>query len=365
MFTAAFRTDASTCIGTGHVMRCLTLADGLRRVGATCRFICRAHKGNLIGFLRERGYDVSVLPVGSDLPPAAAAGSYASWLGASCEEDARQSIAALQGSPTQCLVVDHYALDAVWERRLRPHLGSVFVIDDLANRRHDCDLLLDQNLGATEHAYSNLVPAGCEVLAGSRYALLRPEFASLRDASLHRLRGSGIRQLLVALGGVDKDNVTGALLRLLPHSSLPSNCRVVVAMGPQAPWLQDVRQAAAALSHDTDVQVGTTKMAELMAGSDLAIGAAGTMALERCAMGLPTLTVVLADNQRSGAEALARAGACRTLPLPVTVRGIEEALAQVSASNVLLRMQEAAAAVTDGLGTERVLAGLRRRYASL
>lgn len=358
MAAAVFRTDASRTIGTGHVMRCLTLADALRGAGASCRFVCRELDGHLIDAIRARGHAVTALPVPPEAfaPPAASAPAHASWLGAPWEQDAADVVSALRGERPDWLVVDHYALDSRWEGALRPHCGRLFVIDDLADRPHDCDLLLDQNLGRTALDYAERVPKGCSVLAGSAFALLRPAFAAARADSLRRRRAGGVRQLLVALGGVDQDNVTGDILAALGQAPLPAGCRIVVAMGEQAPWIAQVRATAAQLPLEIQVVVGTQAMADLMAASDLAIGAAGTMAWERCCLGLPTLTVVIADNQRAGAQALAAAGACMLLPLPVAAGTLAEALARALAPGMLQSMQHAAAAVTDGGGAKRVLA---------
>jgi UDP-2,4-diacetamido-2,4,6-trideoxy-beta-L-altropyranose hydrolase len=358
MSTAVFRTDASTRIGTGHVMRCLTLADALRDAATPCRFICREHPGNLIDLIRRRGHAVHVLPASAER--ANASSRYAGWLGSSWEDDAADCVAALDSEPAACLVVDHYALDARWEARLRAHCGRLFVIDDLADREHDCDLLLDQNLGRDAGDYRRLVPPRCQVLAGTSYALLRPEFAALRTASLQRRRSTGMRQLLIALGGVDKDNVTGQLLVAMKDCELPAGSRIVVAMGALAPWVAEVRDAAARLPHAAEVLVGTEQMAELMAASDLAIGAAGTMAWERCCLGLPTLTLVIADNQQAGARALAAAGASLPLDLPVTPASLAAVMARALEPQTLRAMQDAAARVTDGGGVERVVAHLRR-----
>jgi UDP-2,4-diacetamido-2,4,6-trideoxy-beta-L-altropyranose hydrolase len=246
---------------------------------------------------------------------------------------------------------------------LRSHVKTLVVIDDLANQNHECDLLLNQNFGAKGGDYSQLVSARCKVLAGSKYALLRPDFARLREDSLSRRRQAGVRQLLIGLGGVDKDNVTGMLLRTLGGIDLPSSCRIYVALGAQAPWVDDVRRDASSLPVACEIHVGTSRMAELMLASDLAIGAAGTMALERCCLGLPTLTTILAENQRAGAQALWDAGACFLLPLPISLSNLADAFNQVRKPGVVGRMQEAAAAVTDGHGLSRVLEQVRDKHA--
>ncbi len=358
MAVAVFRTDASRTIGTGHAMRCLTLADALRQAGTACRFLCRELDGHLVETIRARGHGVTTLPAPAGHathfdPPSP---PHAAWLGVPWEQDAADSIAGLQGERPDWLVVDHYALDARWESRLRPHCNRLFAIDDLADRPHDCDVLLDQNLGRRAADYAGKVPGSCDVLAGAAFALLRPAFAAARAAGLERRKAGNLRQLLIALGGVDKDNVTSDILAALQHAPLPEGCRIVVAMGAKAPWTAQVREAAARLPYETQVLLGTDAMAELMAASDLAIGAAGTMAWERCCVGLPTLTVIIAENQRAGAQALAASGACMLLPLPLRADQLAGMLDDVQAPGVLRAMQDAAAAITDGTGVQRVLA---------
>ena len=181
-----FRTDASLQIGTGHVMRCLTLADALAARGAYCQFICRAHDGNLIEFIRRKGLTAHPLPAGAALPRSPTDPTHAAWLGATQAEDAEACAPILAAQRPDWLIVDHYALDARWERALAPHYRKLMVIDDLADRPHSCDLLLDQTFGRDAADYRPLVPADCRLLCGSHYALLRPEFAALRPYSLQR-----------------------------------------------------------------------------------------------------------------------------------------------------------------------------------
>ena len=230
----AFRTDASLDIGTGHVMRCLTLAALLQEAGATCRFICRDHPGNLIELIRTRGFEVQTLARQKTVQDTESAQeTYADWLGANWETDAQQTETALGDIIVDWLVVDHYALDTGWEKQLRSTCRGLMVIDDLANRNHDCDLLLDQNLGRVASDYANLVPQNCALLIGPAYALLRPEFSAHRQASLARRNAANLKRLLITMGGVDKDNATGKILTALMHVELPLDCRitVVVAVG--------------------------------------------------------------------------------------------------------------------------------------
>ena len=356
----AFRTDASLDIGTGHVMRCLTLADALRALGAHCCFVCRAHPGHLLEVIAGRGHETHALPAaeaegferGGEADPWTA---HAEWLGSDMATDAEQTMAVLNDHLVDWLVVDHYAIEARWEQRLRKYCRRLLVIDDLADRLHDCDLLLDQNLGRRFSDYANRVAPGCKVLVGSMHALLRPEFEALRASSLARRDTPRLGHLLVAMGGVDKGNATGRTLKALQTCAMPHDTRITVVLGPHAPWVDQVRQQAMSLPWACQVLVNVHGMAALMADSDLAVGAAGTTAWERCCLGLPTLTVVLADNQRNGAAALQQAGAVRLL-----AEGAEfgadlcAAIADCSQPDTLRRMQLACSLITDGAGAARV-----------
>ena len=358
----AFRSDASLIIGTGHVMRCLTLAEALTARGARCRFIGREHPGNLLGMIREHNFDLHRLPV--DLGAVArdtsiddGRSSYAAWLGSDWATDAAQTRSALGDSGVDWLIVDHYAVDVRWERSIRPACRNLMVIDDLADRMHDCDLLLDQTLGRDACDYAHLVSDACTVLAGPRYALLRSEFAQSREYSLRRRMASRLKHLLIAMGGVDEPNATSRVLETLKDCPLPDDCHISVVMGTHALWLNQVRLLAMEMPWATEVFVNVRNMAKLMADADLAIGAAGGSAWERCCMGLPSLTVVLAANQRAGAAALAATGSTVSLGGVGEVRRtLSPAMQWVLQAGRLPAMSEAARSIADGEGAGRVMA---------
>lgn len=365
-----FRVDASLDIGTGHVMRCLTLAAELRDRGSSCQFICREHPGHLLDLIRQRGFDAHALESRSSAgqPGEGLSASchsekeqeerdarYAAWLGADWEADAVQTKASIGKAPVDWLIIDHYAVDVRWERVLRTACDHIMVVDDLADREHDCDLLLDQNLGRVPSDYAGLVPAGCIVLAGPRYALLRPEFAALRRYSLDRRAAPRLKHLLITMGGVDTHNATGKALDALRGSSLPKECRITVVMGAHAPWLVQVRDQAAQMPWKTDVLVNVREMARLMADSDLAIGAAGSTSWEMCCLGVPMLLVVGAENQRKSAVALKERGAAVLLGAPDRISlHLSGEIALASDERQLIQMQEACSTVTDGGGSSYV-----------
>jgi UDP-2,4-diacetamido-2,4,6-trideoxy-beta-L-altropyranose hydrolase len=350
-----FRSDASLDIGTGHVMRCLTLADSLKASGADCAFISREHPGNLLGMIRDRGFTAHALSMetgpAADSPP-----PHAGWLGADWATDAEKTSSVLAGLPVDWLVVDHYALDARWEGCLRTNCRKLMVIDDLADRPHDCDVLLDQNLGREAGDYTGLVPAHCAILVGPRHALLRPEFAALRQYSLCRRVTPRLERLLITLGGVDRDNATGRVLEALKSCPLPEDMRIVVVMGPQALWTDQVRELARNMPRETEVRVNVSDMARLMADSDLAIGAGGGTSWERACLGLPCLLVVLADNQREGAAALGKTGGVLPLGEVDTLSDrLCAAMLESGDPGRLGAMSFAASQLADGLGISRIL----------
>jgi len=357
----AFRADASLQIGSGHVMRCLTLADALAAHGAECRFISREHAGNLIEFIRGKGFTVHPLPAGKSTATGHASGApslaHAAWLGASQMQDAAECASLLATWQPDWLIVDHYALDAQWEKALDPRYHKLMVIDDLADREHQCELLLDQTFGRYVTDYAALVPVHCRLLCGSQYALLRPEFPALRPYSLQRRAQPQLRQLLITMGGVDQDNATGKVLSALQSCELPADCRIVVVMGPSAPWLVEVQQQARQLPWPTGVIANVSDMAQLMADSDLAIGAAGATSWERCCLGLPTVMVVLAENQRTVARGLEQAGAVQVLQgLGAIQERLPQLVCDLVASPVLrATMTRVAASIADGGGLATVI----------
>lgn len=359
-----FRADASVQIGTGHIMRCLTLADALAQRGHECQFICRDHQGSLHELILGKGYKVTTLrgtvDVRTDVSDSAES-AYAGWLGVPWQQDAEQSIEFLASVDADWLIVDHYALDARWERRVAEAVGRIMVIDDLADRHHQCALLLDQNLGRCSLDYDKLVPNDCLRLIGPEFALLRPEFSELRERSLQRRGQPELKRILISLGGVDRTNVTGRVLSALATTALPVDTQLDIIMGASAPHLDEVRKQAARLPFQTMISVNVTDMAHRMYLADLSIGAAGGTSWERCCLGLPAILVVLADNQIAGARALQESGAAAVIPTEdlLQVR-LPVLLQQLCEPETAIRMSNCAAAVTAGDGVSKVAQTLTR-----
>mgnify|MGYP000028096663 CR=1 FL=1 len=337
------RADASVRIGSGHVMRCLALAGALAQQGATVVFACRTLPGHLCDWIEQRGFGCLRLPataVSSDAVP---------WY-VDQQDDAAQ-LAATAGDGWDWCVVDHYGLSAEWERQISGLCRYLLALDDAANRPHAADVLLDQNLDWHYHAdYRDLLPASASTLLGPDYALLRPEFAQLHQQAQPR---QSVRRILLAFGGGDAGNETGRTLGLL-RSVLSPEVQVSVVIGAAHPALQAVLAQCVEAGYECAVQVDD--MAQRMLAADLAIGAAGVIAWERCCLGLPALMITLADNQAGIAAALHAKGAALALgrASEVTATQLAQALAQCQQPGGLAAMSGAALALVDGQGAARV-----------
>lgn len=360
-----FRVDASLEMGAGHVMRCLTLADELKRLEHECTFISRQQPGELTELMKQREHAVYILPECTELTDHCLTHrelAHSHWLKGGQKRDAEECAEILQTINPDWLVVDHYGIDKAWEQLVRSYVKRILVIDDLADREHNCDVLIDQNLGQTDEMYHPLVPEECQILTGCRYALLRPEFAAFRERSLEYRKGkTQIDSVLISMGGVDKDNYTEKALNALDSSGLNGRTEVTVVLGKQAPWLTEVRAQAANSRLNVRVLSQVSNMAELMSQSDLAIGAAGSTSWERCCLGLPTLICVLADNQQGIAEALESHRAAMMVSQKGTEATLREKIVILLAQpERLMLLSDSARQLVDGCGAGRVAQSMFR-----
>jgi UDP-2,4-diacetamido-2,4,6-trideoxy-beta-L-altropyranose hydrolase len=324
-----FVADAGPQVGGGHVMRSLTLAEALAAEGAACAFIAGPHAAALLN---------SFAP---DMPWRQVAGS--------TPQDLTQAVA---GERFDAVVFDHYGLSAT-DHEAMAKGRPVLVIDDLADRRLGADLVLDSGPARTAQDYDRLAPETARLLLGPHYAPVRPQFAALREPALAH-RGGPVGRILVSLGLTDVDGVTARVVdRIRPRASLAALDVVLGSEAPSRPGLARVARHDPRLS----LHVDSPDMAQLCAEADLAVGAAGSSAWERCVVGLPSLMLVLADNQRAAAQALVE----REAALVVDVQAADFDTAFDRALMRLLRdeplraqLSEASAAICDGLGAARV-----------
>ena len=336
------RADASVQIGTGHVMRCLTLADELRGRGAEIVFVCREFDGNLCGYIEEKGYIVRRLPVSNEQEHNIEGNlKHAAWLGADWQTDVEQVEDIIKGlnTPPDWLVVDHYALDERWERYLRTYVRKIMVIDDLADRVHDCDLLLDQNFYENlESRYDGLVPVWCKKLLGPKYALLRSEFREARKNL--RKRDGHVKRIMIFFGGSDPTNETTKALKAIRMLNRP-DIAVDVVVGSANPHKDKINELCATMKNVT-YHCQISNMAKLMADADLFIGGGGSTTWERCCLRLPSLTLVVARNQAETTAAVAKAGAIWNLGYggDVSAKSLLSAIKKVMDNPCVLKEME-------------------------
>ncbi len=349
-------------------MRCLTLATALQSRGYVCHFVMGNHPGNLAKLVLAAGMKVHLIELsGNRFGPreSACKDFYVPWLGRSWEDDAKECVTILRKLKSEWLVVDHYSIDRRWESKVSKHVRGILVIDDLADREHHCDILVDQNLGHRAEHYKCLVPADCSLLTGPEYALLRPEFRQFRQKSLNRRGKETGTRILICMGGADGDNVTGAVVDAFSmDKSLPSCITLDIVMGPSSPWIDEVRSQVELLPCRATLSVGVNDMAQRMCDADLCIGGSGTMSWERCCIGVPSLVFVLADNQKEIAESLVKSGAVCRLELPIDIDIFGAAWKRILEDRFLAKeMSARAAKIVDGLGCRRVITRLFERTA--
>ncbi len=349
-----FRVDASQTIGAGHVMRCVSLARELRHRGASIVFVCRQLDGHLGAWIENDGFDVCVLPERRSEAGELISRQDNPWAGASWEEDAADTIRAISrlDRKPDWLIVDHYQIGAGWETKLQSVVSRIGVIDDLANRKHRCELLLDQNayLDAADR-YGALLPRHCRSLLGPQFALLHSDYRhQRRNVSV---RTGRVRRILISCGGFDSANCTGHILDALELIDLGA-IQVDVVIGSLHRDRAVLESACSVSGYMCHVQ--TNRMAELMSDADMAIGTGGSSAWERCCLGVPCLTLVVADNQR---KLVHDAGIAGILFAPEVSPAETEKLAEHIRSfidNSALResMSANAMAIVDGFGADRV-----------
>ncbi|CAH8767389.1 UDP-2,4-diacetamido-2,4,6-trideoxy-beta-L-altropyranose hydrolase [Paenibacillus dendritiformis] len=289
MFEVVIRVDASEQIGLGHIMRCLTLADMLKQRGASTTFISRPLPQAIYVQIKKHGHKIRILRDKFILL-----------------EDADAVIQILHSfeAVIDLLIIDQYELDYVWERCIRPYVKHIAVIDDLANRRHDCDFLLDQNFVENmEGRYNKLVPPECQLFLGPKNALLRQEFYTNIEKVQPRNK---VDSALVSFGGSDPTGETMKIVRAIRKGILPKLHYSIVIGGANA-RAKEIEDQCRQLKN-ISVHLNAQNMSELILESDICIGSPGISTWERCILGLPSIHIIVADNQLETAFALEKAG---------------------------------------------------------
>jgi len=339
---AVFRADASVQIGGGHVMRCLTLADHMASQGWTISFCTQPESLQIIPKLASSPYTIHELKNPLDA----------------------QALKALHPDGCDLCVIDSYDIDEEYEKQLRNWARKIIIIDDLANRKHDCDLLLDQTLGRRPNEYIQLVPNNCQLLLGPEYALLRPQFAKARkDALRRRQRPHTIETILISFGATDPNKLAKRALKGINATGFTGHVDVV--MGTDSTDINEIQTLSKSMGFSITPHVAVNDMAALLSRADLAIGAGGTSSWERCCLSVPSLIVIVANNQRMIAEELEKTGATIVLGWhkDITVEIFSEFFSRINSSeHILAEMTNKAQHICDGQGTLRTILKILTPY---
>ncbi len=336
-----FRADASGNIGTGHVIRCLTLADRLLKQKAQIYFICRELPGNLCNFIKSKKYRVFRLPQSHFTKD--------EW-----KDDAEQVKKIIKkNGRCDCVVVDHYTIDVRWEKRIREVTRSIMVIDDLANRRHDCDMLLDQNYCQNHKSrYTGMILGRSIKMLGPEFALLRPEFAKAKRKI--KARNGQIKKILVSFGGSDPQNETCKTLEAIALLKLPS-IKVEVIAGMNNSYLSQIKKLTAMIPQ-ARCNINVKNISRFISEADLYIGAPGCSIWECFCLGLPSLVVTTSEHQVGIVKYLSRHKILHFIGRDIQVRAedIKDTLGYfLKRPSLLKKYSKASFGLVDGLGAGR------------
>jgi UDP-2,4-diacetamido-2,4,6-trideoxy-beta-L-altropyranose hydrolase len=351
------RVDSSDKIGTGHVVRCLTLAIALNEEGVAVRFMCRPLAGNIIPSIEAKGFEVVIIQNGGR-------GEH-SFSKEDCKWEAMRVAEVCTLLGVNIVILDHYFLDNEWERVVRLN-AKLMCISDIPSRFRSCDLLVDQSLFRIESDYQSLVNRDCELLLGPDYAIVRPEFAACRKEATATRDPGEIGRVLITMGGSDPDDFTSRILNIISRYSEHDLSGIVfeLILGRSYRYLQRVDDVIGGSKLRFTTHRYVDNMAAMMSSVDLVITSAGTTLWECFTLGLPAIAVQIADNQSYNIESAVRAEAVIGCNSEASLKEcLAQSLSDVFSNNdVLAKLRENSRAICDGLGTDRMVSAITRSF---
>lgn len=333
-----FRADSGNGIGWGHTMRCFALAQKFKEKNASISFIVRKHPNNISHFLEEQGFNVFYLKNKNYY-----------W-----KEDAIQTKKIIESiGNVDWLVVDNYTLDIKWEKFLKPYIKKLMVIDDMTLRKHECDLLLDQNYYENiKKLYFEFIPKKCSLLIGPKFALIRNEFYEIRNNL--KLRDGLINRILISFGGSDCTNETIKVIKAIKELD-NHKINVDLLLTASNKNSKKIQKILSKFSNIT-VHYQNFNVSKLMKNADLSIGAGGSSTWERCCLGLPSIVTVSAKNQLQLTNEITKKGCIINLGITkkTSSKDYLNAIRNLNKS-VLSRMSKNGLKLVDGKGTIRIV----------
>jgi len=329
-----FRVDGDANLGLGHVMRCLTLANVFNQSGYEILFISSKVSVVIGQYIENSNFKVQYISEGD-----------------TAEYDAKQCLGIIKDLHVHMLVVDHYQIDECWEKLIRGKGIRLMVIDDLANRQHVCDILLDSSYGRKECEYKPLTNPECQYLLASDYCLLRPEFKnSSAQAKIKREQTKEIDNILINFGATDHKRLSIRCIDIIKRLNFEGGIHVLISSTSK--WLKEFEEKCSTATN-IKLHVDAKNVATLMLNADLAIGSMGTSSWERCCLGLPTIGIVVADNQINISNQLVKLGVMELTTMDDLNELLLDYLINFDLKN-WQSMSNKAFYVCDGLGAQRV-----------
>lgn len=359
MSKIVFRVDSGSHIGVGHIMRCLALARKLKEKNHDNYFVTNNHVGNINSVIEK---DFKLELIGGGLQKALEENeklNYKLWIGESLEEDLKNTNAFIDRiGGCDLFIVDHYAIDSEYEKKIKA--GKIMVIDDLANRRHFCDILIDQNITADEKIYSSLLDKKSHLLMGPSFALLREEFKSLRSKVDPRHFDRQTRSILVFFGGADSEGLSLRFASIM--GELLNKYEFHFVLKKTHRDFADLNQILLSHPHCT-LHSFVENFGELMLKMDLFIGAGGTTSWERASLGVASVLVAVAENQMGNCKRLHETDNCYFIGRSSDLQSEDwlRFFAQiVSDESLWYRLRKNSFALVDALGTQRVAEEIKK-----
>ena len=350
----AFRVDSSSLIGGGHLHRCINLAKTLRKNKIECIFICRKHLGNLNDLVTQNKFRLVELP--SVLKLDLSLKSYQKWLAVSWKKDLEQTQKALKKIKINLMVIDHYAIDYKWEKGISKLIPDLVIIDDLCNRKHYCEILIDYSPGRIISEYKGLLDKPVKSYLGHTYNLIGENF--LKERLIFKKRKiKSIKNILITMGNFDhKKKIFQSLMAIEKTNLNKESIRVTIVLGKSKKNVNEIRGILNQLSYEIDLKYYVNNMHKIMRTADLAISACGTSIWELFCMGVPTIAVVIAKNQINNSQYIKRKRCALVIDNDLNFEA--NLISYINAihdnKNLLNRFSLKGVNLIDGKGTQRV-----------
>ena len=337
-----FRCDSSSDIGSGHVIRCLTLANFLKKKGLFTTFICKETEGNLFDVILKHNHNLVVLSNSNKKNI---------W-----EDDAQEIIDKIKdfNSSKDWMVVDHYFLNKDWETRISSKLYKLFIIDDLCDRPHYGNILLNQNyLPGIRSQYKKILSSKTKILLGPKYALLSPEYKATRKL-IKINKKKKLQRVIIFFGASDDKEQTIKCLSILSKLNLKL-LKIDIVIGLANKKKKLIEEITDKIDNAT-LHVQIPSLCNLMKNADLYLGSGGTTTWERCCLGLPSIVISTSGNQVRQNEYLFKKGVIKYLGKAESVseENIRTALLMFAEGYDSTKMSKKALKITNGNGAELV-----------